>query len=82
MRAARLRICLVILDDCTRKCVAIEVDTLITGTRVKAVLERLADTRGLPRSITVDHGPELQRTTTFAFVAERVELGRTSGSVG
>ena len=30
------------------------------GTRVKAVLERLADTRGLPRSITVDHGPEFE----------------------
>lgn len=34
-----------------------EVDTSITGSRVKAVLERLADLRGLPRSITVDHGP-------------------------
>jgi putative transposase len=55
----RLR-CLAIVDDCTRECVAIEVDTSITGTRVKAVLERLADTRGLPRSITVDHGPEFE----------------------
>jgi putative transposase len=27
---------------------------------VKAVLERLAETRGLPRSITVDHGPEFE----------------------
>jgi putative transposase len=52
--------CLAIVDDCTRECVALEVDTSITGTRVKAVLERLADTRGLPRSITVDHGPEFQ----------------------
>ena len=55
----RLR-CLNIVDDCTRECVAIEVDTSITGSRVKAVLERLADTRGLPRSITVDHGPEFE----------------------
>jgi putative transposase len=55
----RLR-CLAIVDDCTRECVAIEVDTSITGTRVKAVLERLAETRGLPRSITVDHGPEFE----------------------
>jgi putative transposase len=52
--------CLAIVDDCTRECVALEVDTSITGTRVKAVLERLADTRGLPRSITVDHGPEFE----------------------
>jgi len=42
----RLR-CLTIVDDCTRKCLAIEVDTSITGVRVKAVLERLAD-RGSP----------------------------------
>lgn len=55
----RLR-CLTIVDDCTRECVAIEVDTSITGTRVQAVLERLADTRGLPQSITVDHGPEFE----------------------
>ena len=55
----RLR-CLTIVDDCTRECVAIEVDTSITGVRVRAVLERLAETRGLPASITVDHGPEFE----------------------
>ncbi|MGH9553034.1 MAG: IS3 family transposase, partial [Terriglobales bacterium] len=55
----RLR-CLNIVDDCTRECVAIEVDTSITGTRVQAVLDRLAETRGLPQSITVDHGPEFE----------------------
>ena len=53
----RLR-CLTIVDDCTRECLAIEVDTSLPGTRVQAVLERLADTRGLPQSITVDNGPE------------------------
>lgn len=53
----RLR-CLTIVDDCTRECLAIEVDTSITGLRVQAVLERLADIRGLPKSITVDNGPE------------------------
>jgi putative transposase len=53
----RLR-CLTIVDDCTRECLAIEVDTSITGVRVQGVLERLADTRGLPKSITVDNGPE------------------------
>jgi len=50
----RLR-CLTIVDDCTRECLAIEVDTSITGLRVQAVLDRLADTRGLPKSITVDN---------------------------
>lgn len=55
----RLR-CLTIVDDCTRECLALEVDTSITGIRVAGVLERLADTRGLPQSITVDHGPEFE----------------------
>ena len=66
----RLR-CLAIVDDCTRECVAIEVDTSITGTRVKAVLERLADTRGLPRSITVDHGPEFEGQVIDAWAYQR-----------
>jgi putative transposase len=66
----RLR-CLNIVDDCTRECVAIEVDTSLTGTRVRAVLERLADTRGLPRSITVDHGPEFEGQVLDAWAYER-----------
>jgi putative transposase len=53
----RLR-CLTIVDDCTRECLAIEVDTSITGLRVQTVLDRLADRRDLPKSITVDNGPE------------------------
>jgi putative transposase len=53
----RLR-CLTIVDDCTRECLVIEVDTSITGVRVQGVLEHLADTRDLPKSITVDNGPE------------------------
>jgi putative transposase len=66
----RLR-CLTIVDDCTRECLAIEVDTSITGTRVKAVLERLGDTRGLPRSITVDHGPEFEGQVLDVWAYQR-----------
>jgi putative transposase len=55
----RLR-CLTNVDDWTRECVAIEVDTSIAGVRVRAVLQRLSETRGLPASITVDHGPEFE----------------------
>lgn len=53
----RLR-CLTIVDDCTRECLAIEVDTSLTGLRVQSVLDRLSEMRGLPQSITVDNGPE------------------------
>ena len=70
----RLR-CLTIVDDCTRECLAIEVDTSITGSRVKAVMERLADLRGLPRSITVDHGPEFEGQVLDAWAyAANVQL--------
>jgi putative transposase len=49
---------LAIVDDFTRECPAIEVDTSLGGPRVVRVLERLMEWRGLPEVITVDHGPE------------------------
>jgi putative transposase len=49
---------LAIIDDYSRECPAIEVDTLLGGARVVNVLERLAATRGLPEVITMDNGPE------------------------
>ncbi|WP_394358011.1 IS3 family transposase [Methylococcus mesophilus] len=53
----RLR-CLNIVDDFTKQCLAIEVDTSLPGRRVVGVLQRLAEIRGLPKSVTVDNGPE------------------------
>lgn len=49
---------LAIVDDYSRECPAIEVDSSIPGARVVGVLERLAGTRGLPQAITIDNGPE------------------------
>lgn len=49
---------LAIVDDFSRECPAIEVDTSLGGARVVSVLERLAETRGLPEVITMDNGPE------------------------
>lgn len=63
--------CLTIVDDCSRECLAIEVDSSITGRRVAAVLERLRELRGLPRSITVDHGPEFEGQYLDAWAYER-----------
>jgi len=48
----------VLVDDFTKECLAIEVDTSLPGRRVVSVLERLAESRGLPQSVTVDKGPE------------------------
>jgi putative transposase len=47
-----------IVDDYTRECLAIEVDTSLGGVRVVRVLEELKHSRGLPRQIRSDNGPE------------------------
>jgi putative transposase len=49
---------LTIVDDFSRECPAIVVDTSLGGRRVVAVLDRLAETRGLPEVITIDNGTE------------------------
>jgi len=49
---------LVIVDDYSRECPAIEVDTSLGGHRVVQVRERLAESGGLPEVITLDNGPE------------------------
>lgn len=53
----RLKV-LAVVDDCTRECLALETDTSLSGERVARVLDRLRVTRGLPRHIVVDNGPE------------------------
>jgi putative transposase len=47
-----------IVDDYTRECLAIEVDTSLGGVRVVRVLEEVKQRRGLPRQIRSDNGPE------------------------
>jgi len=49
---------LAIVDDYSRECPAIEVDTSMGASRVVGVLEKLAEIRGLPEVITLDNGPE------------------------
>jgi putative transposase len=53
----RFRI-LTIVDDFTRECPAIEVDTSLPGARVVRALDRLAFLRGLPRMLVMDNGSE------------------------
>lgn len=47
------------LDEGTRECLAIEVDTSLPAGRVVRSLEQLKQERGLPSQIRVDNGPEL-----------------------
>lgn len=53
----RVRI-LTIVDQYSRECVAVVADFSLTGEKVVSCLEGLKKMRGLPKSITVDNGPE------------------------
>jgi putative transposase len=48
-----------IVDEETRECLAIEVDTSLPAQRLLRVMDRLKEQRGLPHQIRVDNGPEL-----------------------
>jgi len=62
---------LTIVDDCTRECPAIEVDTSLGGFRVRRVLDRIASERGLPEAIVLDNGPEFRGRALATWSAER-----------
>lgn len=47
-----------VVDDCTRECLWIEVDTSLGGERVTRVLDSLLDLRGKPDRLVMDNGPE------------------------
>ena len=64
-----------VIDDFTREALAIEVDTSISGSRVTRVLDRIADERGLPKTIVMDNGTELTSLAMLAWAAKhRVQL--------
>ena len=60
-----------IVDRFSRDCLAIEVDTSITGRRVVAVLDLLVATYGIPESIHIDNGPEFISRVLDAWAFER-----------
>lgn len=62
---------LTLVDDCTRECPGIEVDTSLGGLRVRRVLDRIASERGLPEAIVVDNGPEFRGRALAAWSEER-----------
>jgi len=55
-----------IIDDFSRECLGIEVDTSLSGKRVVRVLDGIGCKRRLPEAIVVDNGPEF---TSKAFLA-------------
>jgi putative transposase len=69
----RFRI-LAVVDDCTRECLALVVDTSLSGTRVGRELDRLVAERGRPRMIVSDDGSEFTSNAILAWADQnRVE---------
>lgn len=64
-----------IIDEGTRECLAIEVDTSLPAERVIRMFERLKVDRGLPKQIRVDKRPELISTNLLNYCTNNgVEL--------
>lgn len=63
------------MDHFSRVSPAIEADVSLTGQRVVAVLDRLAQTQQVPKEICVDNGPKFIRMFASA-------VRWTSGCIG
>ena len=64
-----------VVDDFTRECRAIEVDTSLTGARVARVLNELCAEHGKPKAVVMDNGPELTSKALDAWAYRQgVEL--------
>ena len=59
-----------VVDEGTRECLAIEVDTSLPAPRLVRVMEQLKGDRGLPKQIRVDNGPELVSSTFVDWCEE------------
>jgi putative transposase len=62
---------LTVLDEFSRECLAIEVDTGLSAHRVTLVLERILAKRARPQSLRVDNGPEFRSRYFNAWCASR-----------
>ena len=68
----RFRI-LTLVDDFTRECLGLVVDTSLTGQRVARELDRIAELRGYPCMIVSDNGTELTSNAILVWQQQDVE---------
>ena len=66
----RFRI-LCVLDDFSRECLALVVDTSLSGARVTRELDTIAKVRGYPATIVSDNGTELTSTAVLRWTQDR-----------
>jgi putative transposase len=62
----RFRI-LIVVDDCTRECLALAADTSLSGARVARELDGIVGWRGRPASVVSDNGTELTSNAVLAW---------------
>jgi putative transposase len=70
MSGRRFRI-LTLVDDFTRECLGLVVDTSLTGLRVARELDRIAEQRSYPCMIVSDNGAELTSNAILAWQQDR-----------
>jgi putative transposase len=58
---------LTVVDDFSRECPALEVDTSISGARIVRVMGRLAESCMIPKIIVTDNGPEFTSRAMLAW---------------
>ena len=79
----RFRI-LAVVDDFSRECLALVVDTSLSGVRVARELDRIVELRGRPRMLVSDNGTELTSNAILRWQQERrwLALHRTGQAHG
>lgn len=61
-----------LIDEFSKECLALEVDTSISGVRVAQILEAVAMSRVYPVSIRSDNGPEFTGKALYNWVNDRI----------
>lgn len=59
-----------VVDEFTRECLALEVDTRLNARRVREVLAPLVESRGAPAFLRSDNGPEFLARLLAVFLSE------------
>lgn len=64
-----------VIDDFTRQCLTITVDTSLPGCRVASELDRLVELKGKPQAIVCDNGTEYTSKVMFDWARRhKIEL--------
>lgn len=58
-------------DDCTHENLALEADFAFSGFRMTRVLDAIAESRGYPKTIVLDNGPEMCSLAMLRWAADR-----------